>query len=1014
MKKIGVSLVILLFLVTAAGADTYFFGNLVGTGEYQGSLAIDGSGNIALSIIAVTDGSVGSSTFSADDTGGAQAGQSSSATGTGVFAGSGAVNPDGETAATGDMTIGTGATVTTSQGAHADGSAGAGQSSVVTGSEALVGSKAKNDEGEVASTYDKAIGDASITTHQGAHTGNSVSAGQTSTVQGNEALANSSASNGMGETATTSDAVQKGVIRTEQGAHANGYSAGAGQDSCLRGMIAEASSSASSTEGYAAETMDFVVDGFIKTDQGAHADGYSAGAGQDSVIMGVLGTAGSSAWNDAGDMAGTSDLVAGLLKKGFIITDQGAHTSEYSTGSGQNSYLRGDFGTTSTYASDAENNSVNTGNWVVMGSICTDQDADTGFSVHAGQHSTVKGIMASASTGASNDAGDTAGTSDTVMNGIIRTGQGGYADISSTGTGQGSTLRGSTAIAKSNATSSAGDDAGTSVEVQDGIIRTHQGADTGNSAGAGQDSYVRGTNGSASTYAGQTGASGTVYTETGASFAGKGRLTTWQSAETGDAFASIFDHDILAEDGAYVVQFSSLRSCDGGEAYSRGMNDGRIASTVASYAGKGSIHNTMQGAAAGTVVVNEEPFLDGAIAAQYTAKIHSDDGGTVRSWGWNGDDGDFAITSAGFADEGSIEGTFQAASAGNASLFHLGIEAEGAAAGQHTDLITSTDHGVAWSWANNERENRAGTVAEFDGLGEIKKTTQGSVAGSGTAPFISEIEGAAAGQLTGFIGSLDGGRAKSWANNDGENFAQSNSTYTGPGLISELMQGAAAGEVDGTEGAIAGQKTNVAGLTALAGTSADAYDGMHSETSASALIGSVTASQAAAATGEAWTIQDIQVTGVSGNAASRAWSDTGNYAGVDAGFAGLSGSVSATQMAGTDVIVPGNTTAIQDATIDVLLGSACANAYAGNGSFREVYVKDQTGFMLSGNLHASSVAWGDDLVSYASESVTASSRRNHMDAYAENLLTSKADDKTGKTLTGTAWATAIEVYAEVP
>jgi hypothetical protein len=357
---------------------------------------------------------------------------------------------------------------------------------------------------------------------------------------------------------------------------------------------------------------------------------------------------------------------------------------------------------------------------------------------------------------------------------------------------------------------------------------------------------------------------GTISETTQGAIAGEGELWGPLDIEVEGAAAGQYTEKIESGIGGGAVTWAEQESEGrrGHESY---------ASTRAMFFGDGEIEGTLQVAGAGEA---ESRFFEsqGAAAFQQTDEIEVDDGvAFTESESSIHSDVNSAETGNKVCGDGGIYETTQGAFAGEFEGFL--IEGEGAAAGQITGLIASDDQGSAWSNSNNERENKAGTKTEFDGVGTIAGTTQGAGAGEiESRLFDFEVEGAAAGQNTLFIGSTDGGSARSWANNECENSAQSNSTYTGAGTIVDLEQGAAAGEIefghDEIEGAIAGQETTIGTSygTASAGTSADAEDGMHTQTftSANGMVVGLSGNQIAAATGGAFAHQDIEASGLIG------------------------------------------------------------------------------------------------------------------------------------------------------
>jgi len=260
------------------------------------------------------------------------------------------------------------------------------------------------------------------------------------------------------------------------------------------------------------------------------------------------------------------------------------------------------------------------------------------------------------------------------------------------------------------------------------------------------------------------------------------------------------------------------------------------------------------------------------------AAVGSADSGAIDS------DGNSASTHDAFLLGGMT--TFQGAAAGGSNTFFSDVE--GAVAGQASNVV-ALGGGSASSYSMNDG-NSAGTQALFLGPGAIEGTKQVATAGSANVLFFG-TNGAAAIQQTDEIESIGPGGAWSWATDSNGNYAQSNTTYSSLGEITDLTQGAAAGTVSigpfDSTGAVAGQQTTVSTLlgTASAGTSSDAADNVHSNTFASVVgPGTISAGQFAAATGDTFAFQNVDVAGISGIAGSSSSDNAGNSAATEATF----------------------------------------------------------------------------------------------------------------------------------
>jgi hypothetical protein len=267
--------------------------------------------------------------------------------------------------------------------------------------------------------------------------------------------------------------------------------------------------------------------------------------------------------------------------------------------------------------------------------------------------------------------------------------------------------------------------------------------------------------------------------------------------------------------GQYTEHIESCVECGlgGGGAITWSEGDPKCgedsqASTKAVFFGDGGyIDNTLQVAGAGEV----DSFFyqtEGANAFQHTDTINIEDGiafteteSSIHSKVNSAETGNMVL------GDGAIIDTTQAASAGEFENFFA--EGKGAAAGQLTLSVGNEDSdgkGSAWSKANNEWDNKAGTVAKFEGDGVIYQTAQGAGAGEVESWFF-EVEGAAAGQETTQVISKDGGLVKSWAENRDPSEVFTEAGYNGDGYINGITQTSAAGEVESgpfeIEGALA-------------------------------------------------------------------------------------------------------------------------------------------------------------------------------------------------------------------
>lgn len=389
------------------------------------------------------------------------------------------------------------------------------------------------------------------------------------------------------------------------------------------------------------------------------------------------------------------------------------------------------------------------------------------------------------------------------------------------------------AEAGSAATSNEGDEASTEATIRGtGMIFTEQGAAAGDAvdmplyaadgAAAGQFSNIVLNEGRASAES-ESESEGWFFLEdneagTEASIRGEGEILTLQGAAAGDVFSPVFG---AMANGAVAAQWSDLESTQGGEAESWSSNGWEnSAETEAGYHGDGGIENTYQGAAAGSVFVFGEGSAEGAIAIQHTDAIWSDVQNGPTAWAsseaHNGRENS-AGTEAYAIGDGRIEETTQGAIAGEGQIYgFFGVEVEGAAAGQFTEVIESEVGGGAETWARNGRENFATTEAGFRGDGSIEDTLQVGGAGEIEVRHLGEVEGAIAVQHTDGIysGDDDTAWASSYARNGRENEAGTRTFALGEdGFIEETTQGAVAGEGSTwlfgleVEGAAAGQFT---------------------------------------------------------------------------------------------------------------------------------------------------------------------------------------------------------------
>lgn len=821
-----------------------------GNSGYQGTVVMDNQGNIAFTVVAAVNGDFSSAQTTSPD---AAAGQTATASGQAVFAGSGAGNTNTQYASTGDMAMG--GSIATEQGAHATTTeAGAGQhDTTVAGTSAVAGSTAGNLEGNQEATSLAVVDNGVVTVdHQGAGIDSSVGTGQDVSATGENILFTSTASNGQGSAiAITAASSPIGIATASADQHAGAGSSGvgAGQDASANAADILIASDAGAA-GKIAGSFTAVTDGHATvTGQGAEVEingGASSGQQSDAVgaTVAMNAFAGFIFGSSATANVEATDAVVGADQVAEWDLGAIAHQDVLATGGSA------ELTTTAANGGDFAGTDAGMTNGMVM--AMQNAQAALGMGAQSDQNAlvTATGGTGHAETWA--DAADGNGAFTFIefggdhgapaTSGILNTNQyaeaAGYADAWQGSVPQNEnfvTVVGGDASAGSGAYSADGNFALTKAWVDNGgDITTDQGAIAGDGsfdefgltfdvdgAAAGQRTEIEiaapgssagaksiSTNGEdnggfgaahASLFFGE--ADGGAGAGTKVVIHGPGAIDTEQGAAAGTIGASYMTLPIEAE-GAVAVQDSTFNSVDGGLAKSWASNeDGSHASTIAGYHGVGSVTDTEQGAAAGEIGVPGFGEIGGAVALQHTCEITSDEelSAFASSHAGNGD---------GFANtwdntgNGEIVETTQGAAAGQlfADIPGMSIEAggESIAAGQYTGEITSTNGGSAGSDAGMEDGYYAKTEASFSGAGSIIETGQGAgVGGVGFEAF--GIEGGAGGiaavQVTDHINGATGGSSISYvAPGSGPASASSSASWSGGvGSINGLVQGAVLG-----------------------------------------------------------------------------------------------------------------------------------------------------------------------------------------------------------------------------